>query len=186
MTAGAGAAAERRRSLRRVKGWPRSSERELRDYEGELDVLLEELHRLRRQRDRPGAGLLDPASGPELVVGDCLEPGIIACAVCARDHGARIGPELLLAGEDSARIVCWACGAELALELAAEVLAKRSDYAEQGAYTMLSIAEGWLLQHIREAGNVERAERFERRCEELRQARQTSKAGGYGDPATWR
>jgi hypothetical protein len=164
-----------------------SSERELLTFERRVDGLLDDVGRLQRQRNRRRAGLVD--AGPcDLVVEDChVDPCILSCAVCARDHEVAIGPELFVtgAGAQRRRVVCWACGMELAPPLAAEVLAKRSDYAERGAYTLLSIAAKWLLDHVRESGNVERAERFERRCEALREARRTLKAEGYADAATW-
>lgn len=66
---------------------------------------------------------------------------------------AAIGPEFLVA-DAGQQVVCWACGMELAPELAAEVLARRADFAEQGAVSLLATAERWLGAHVRASGNV--------------------------------
>lgn len=164
--------------------WSAATEREVRGYEVRLSEQLEQIERLHRQRDREAPELLDRDARPELVVGSYMDFRIVACATCARDHEARIGPELLVAGEPE-RVVCWPCGFEIAPELAAGVLAQRADYAEQDALNFLSLAAKWLSDHVASVGAGDRSEYFEERCQLLRDELRRVKEDRYAEAATW-
>jgi hypothetical protein len=101
-----------------MTSWSASTEREVRKYEEMVVDLLDRIERIRRERDRPRLGLVDGAERPAVRSDAYMDWKVVVCAVCARDHAATVGPELMLDGSDE--IVCWACGFELAPEVAAE------------------------------------------------------------------
>jgi hypothetical protein len=166
-----------------MANWSASTEREVREYEELAANLLDRIERLRRERDRPRLGLVDSADHSAVRSDSYMDWKVVVCAICARDHAAAVGPELMLEG--SKEIVCWACGFELAPEVAAEVLSERADFTEREALNFLSIAAKWLTAHVAQVGKGERAEYFEKRCEQLRDELRRLKEDGLLASGTW-
>lgn len=167
-----------------MANWSASTEREMRKYETWVVDLLDRIERLRRQRNRPKVGLLAGTEQPELEVGEYMDWKTVVCAICARDHRAGVGPELMVRDSEDA-VVCWACGGEVVPNLAARVFARRSEYAEQEALNFLSIAADWLSDHVTTVGKGEREDYFEERCKALRDELRQMKEEGFEDPEAW-
>lgn len=166
-----------------MAGWSTSSESELQIHESRLHELIDAAARLRQIWTSRALKAL-PSPGPKLEVTECLDPRLVSCSLCSRDHQLAIGPELRLT-ESADGWACWKCGLAVDVCAAAVVLSERAQLLAHGAYPVLALFERWQLQTCRESGQIARAEHLQARCDALRAARHWINEAELGFPATW-
>lgn len=165
------------------RGWTRTTEREIRDYEHEIRAGVRDLEQLMRMWRRGPLGQRPaPAHLAALELTD-YSRGEFVCTVCDRDAWSP-GAALTIAGQPD-RMVCWICGDEHDAELTAELLAAMAsaDHLARAA-SFLGYFDA-MTRLLRYLGAEQRALDLEADRDRFQQLVRDIKAAGLGDQAVW-
>ncbi len=121
-------------------------------YERYARTVEARLRQLARERERGVTSLLAPL--PPVCQEEHDVYGIVVCVACQRDHHVEPGLELTTADGE---VLCWACARAGAPMLAALVLADAANHAERAGMDVCEMANGFLIDLIREGGYEDRA-----------------------------